>query len=139
MSQIWQPRDGKRFARWAKKGVTVYTIENIERRIAPYEDTQLYSVHTATWSSPITGSVMFGHMSARTLCENFGPVYDSPPPGVRPMAGPGPQVAPPVSPNEIHILDEPELRGLEKRAIEAERERRETAAKQARRRWSLFH
>lgn len=138
MGKVWQPGDAKAFARWAKKGVTVYTRMEMATNLAPYEDPYLYSAHTADDVSPITGNVLFGHMSAKALCTNFGPVYAEPPAGIRNVATPPPQVAGPVDAHTIHELDEAEIRGLEKRAIDAERQRQEHEKQQAKKRWSLF-
>ncbi|WP_329305065.1 hypothetical protein [Streptomyces anulatus] len=52
---------------------------------------------------------------ASTLCLRFGPMYDKPLAGLRNIAGPGPQVAGPLPPNYEAVVDEAELRGLEKR------------------------
>lgn len=118
MPKVWQPADANKFARWARKGVTVYTVADVARNLAPYEDSRLCSAHTADGESRITGSVMFGHMSAKALCQNFGPIYEQPPAGVRNLAGPAPQVAGPLGADYDGVLDEAELRGLEKQAAQ---------------------
>jgi hypothetical protein len=55
-----------------------------------------------------------GGTSAEGLCLRFGPVYDTPPKGLRNLDGPAPQVAGPLGGNYEGRLDEVELRGLEK-------------------------
>ncbi|WP_262062630.1 hypothetical protein [Streptomyces sp. STR69] len=113
--KVWQPTEAKKFAKWARKGVTVYVVYNMATNLAPYEDDQLFSAYTANWQSPITGSVMFGHLSANALCQNFGPVYEEPPTGMRNIATPPPQVDGPLPEGYEAVLDEAEIRGLDKR------------------------
>jgi hypothetical protein len=59
-------------------------------------------------------SLASGSMDAVQLCQNHGPVYEKPPAGMRNVAGPGPQVAGPLPAGYEGVLDEDELRGLEK-------------------------
>jgi hypothetical protein len=84
--------------------------------LAPWEDAKTYSVHVFTERGPITGNPMTaGGTAAAGLCQRQGPVYDTPPSGLRNIAGPAPQVAGPMGSNSYEgVLDEAELRGLEK-------------------------
>ncbi|QQM45171.1 hypothetical protein [Streptomyces liliifuscus] len=113
--KTWKPGDAKKFARDAKLGVTYYTRNEHARNLGPYEDTYTYSEHVFDYRRPITGTPASGSMDAVQLCQNFGPVYDRPPAGVRPLAGPGRQVGSPLGDDHRGILDEDEIRGLEKR------------------------
>jgi hypothetical protein len=89
-------RDAKKAAKAARKGMKLYVIKEVARNIAPYEDAQLYSEYTVTHRQAITGAWMIaGSLSVEGLVLRDGPVYTSPPKGVRNIAGPGPQVAGP--------------------------------------------
>lgn len=129
MSQVWQPHQSRKFQKWVTqqtrggRTLTVYAINHINTRSTPWEDPELYSSYTFDWHSPITGAPMTGHLSAAGLCSGFGPIYDSPPPGLRHMADPAPQVAGPVDATQIHNLDEATIRGMEKYARDAARDR----------------
>lgn len=110
-------RDLKRHVR---KGTVVYTVRDVARSVAPYEDSQLYSAHVFDWRSPITGNWMTGHLSAEGLLAQEGRVYEQPPAGMRDIATPGRQVGTPLPENlgsgqgYSGVLDEAELRGLGK-------------------------
>ncbi|MFF2852650.1 hypothetical protein ACFVT5_41115 [Streptomyces sp. NPDC058001] len=136
--KVWHPHKAKRFAREAQLGVPYYVVLDVARNLAPYEDAQLYSVYRFTARRPFTDTPCDGAMDAVSLCQNYGPVYDHPPVGMRNVAGPGPQVAGPVDASAIHDLDATEIRHMEKRAKEASDLRREAAEKAAKRRWSRF-
>jgi len=112
----WEPtkKGAKELNRWLSKGKTVYTLRAVARNIAPYEDSQLYSAHTFDRRSPITGEWMTSHLSASGLLAQEGTVYEQPPRGVRNIADPAPQVAGPLGGNYEGVLDEAELRALEK-------------------------
>lgn len=116
--RVWEP--GKKGARdlnrYIRKGTTVYTVRKIATNLVPYEDPERYHAHTFDWRSPITGHWMTGHLSAEGLLLQEGKVYEKPPRGMRDAADPAPQVAGPLGKGEYRgILDEAELRGLEKR------------------------
>lgn len=118
MPKTWEPtkRGVRDLNRHIRKGTTVYTVANIATNMSPYEDSRLYREHTFDWRSPITGHWMTGHMSAEGLLATHGTVYEQPPSRMRPLAGPGPQVAGPVPEGYFDVpLDEAELRGLGKR------------------------
>jgi hypothetical protein len=118
--RTWEPtkKGARDLDRWLSKGKTVYTLRNVARNIAPYEDSQLYSAHTFTWRSPVTGHWMTGHLSAAGLLAQEGTVYEQPPKGVRNIASPAPQVAGPLPKGYTAPLDEAEIRGLEKRVAD---------------------
>ena len=117
MSKTWEPtRRGIRdLNRHVRKGTVVYTVRNVAKNIAPYEDDQLYAAHEFTWRSPVTGHWMTGHLSAEGLLLQEGKVYDAPPRGVRNLADPAPQVGAPLGSDDYRgYLDDAEIRGLEK-------------------------
>lgn len=117
MPKTWKPGEEKRFARELVLGRTYYTVVNIARNMAPYEDSQLYSEYVFTKRLPITGTPCTEDgFSAITLLRQFGPIHDAPPRGMRNIADRAPQVAGPVGSNDYEgRLDEIELRGLDKR------------------------
>ena len=119
MSKCWKPSEAKKFARQAQLGKTYYVAYDMATNLAPYEDKQTYSAFTLTRRAPLTGNLMTdGGTSAEGLCLRHGPVYDAPPQGLRNIAGPAPQVAGPLGGNYEGVLDEAELRGLEKQVAQ---------------------
>lgn len=116
MPKTWQPHQAKKFARELELGRTYYVVLAIAQNMAPYEDSHLYREHVFTDHLPFTGTPCTdGGYSAVTLCQTYGPVYDSPPRNMRNIADPGPQVGAPLGSNDYRgYLDEAEIRGLEK-------------------------
>ncbi|WP_409469080.1 hypothetical protein [Streptomyces sp. HC307] len=115
MPKTWQPSDAKRFAREVKLNKPYYIVYNMATNLAPYEDSKTYSEIVFTDRLPFTGNPCTrGGTSAVGICQRFGPVYDTPPRGMRNIAGPAPQVAGPVPEGYEAYLDEAEIRGLEK-------------------------
>lgn len=114
MSKCWPPDKAKKFARELKLNTPYYTVNDHAANLGPYEDSQTYSVHVFTSHSGFTGVPMSGSVSAVGLCQRQGPVYDTPPRGLRNIAGPAPQVAGPLPQGYEGVLDEAEIRGLEK-------------------------
>lgn len=115
MSKCWQPGQAKKFAREVQMGKRYYTVNEMATNLAPWEDSQTYSVHVFTEHSFFTGQPMTaGGTAAIGLCQRQGPVYDAPPKGLRNIAGPLPQVAGPLGDNYEGVLDEAEIRSLEK-------------------------
>jgi hypothetical protein len=114
--KIWKPdkKGARDLARHVRKGTVVYTVSDVAQNLAPYEDSHLYVRHVFDWRSPVTGNYMTGHLSAAGLLSHYGPVYEEPPAGLRNIAGPAPQVAGPLPAGYEGILDEAELRGLDK-------------------------
>ncbi|MER6350627.1 hypothetical protein ABT186_01925 [Streptomyces sp. NPDC001634] len=118
--QCWQPGDWKKFEKQAEFGKPYYVVRDQATNLAPYEDKQLYAVHVFTERAPITGhKSTAGGTTAGALCRNQGPVYDAPPRGMRNIADRAPQVAGPLGSNDYEgVLDEAELRGLEKQVAQ---------------------
>lgn len=115
MPKTWTPGEAKKFARQLQLGKPYYVVMNVARNIAPYEDPKLASTYVFTSRLPFTGTPCTDSgYSAETLCRQFGPVYDTPPRGIRNIADPAPQVAGPLPQGYENVLDEAELRGLEK-------------------------
>lgn len=123
MPKTWKPGDAARFARQVQLGKSYYFVYNVAQNLAPYEDARLYSEIVFTGRRPITGTPCAGSMDAVSLCRNYGPVYETPPAGMRNVAAPGPQVGAPLGANYEGVLDEAELRGLEKRVRDSNRRR----------------
>jgi hypothetical protein len=119
MAKAWQPANSQQFARQLTLGKSYYVVLNVARNLAPYEDSRLYSEITFTKRLPFTGNpcTATGY-SAETLCRQFGPVYEQPPRGVRNVAGAGPQVAAALPEGYEAVLDEAEIRGLEKQVAD---------------------
>ncbi len=112
----WEPtrRGARDLERYVRKGTVVYTVSEIARNLAPYEDSELYNAHKFTHRSPVTGRWMTGHLTARTLLAQSGTVYEKPPVSMRGMADPPSQVAGPLGDNYEGILDDAELEALAK-------------------------
>lgn len=117
MPKAWKPNEAKKFCRELKLGQSYYVVYKMATNIAPYEDSKTYSEFVFTdrlW--PTGNPCTDGGYSAHTLCQTFGPVYDTPPRNMRNIGDPPPQVAGPLGHGEYSgILDEAEIRGLDKR------------------------
>jgi hypothetical protein len=117
--KVWEPTKAKNFARELQLNKPYYVVLKTAQNLAPYEDPELYSAYVFTKHLPFTGTPCTASgYSAVTLCQNFGPVYEQPPAGMRNVATPGPQVAGPVPEGYEAYLDEAEIRGLEKRVTD---------------------
>ena len=117
--KIWQPRDAKKFARQARLNKSYYVVLNTARRVAPYEDAQLYSEYRFTGKLPFTGSACTDSgYSAEDICRLYGPIYEEKPAGLRNVAAPAPQVAGPLPKGYVGHLDAAEIRGLEKQVAD---------------------
>lgn len=115
MSKCWQPNQASKFAKEVKLDKPYYTVNEMATNLAPWGDAKTYSVHVFTEHSFLTGQKMTdGGTSAVGLCQRQGPVYDTPPRGLRNIAGPLPQVAGPLPAGYEGVLDEAEIRSLEK-------------------------
>lgn len=115
MPKTWQPGQAKKFARELTLGQPYYVVYAIAQNMSPYEDSHLYKEVVFTSRLPFTGNPCTDSGdSAHTLCQNFGPVYDTPPRNMRNIAEPGPQVGAPLGHDYRGYLDEAEIRGLEK-------------------------
>lgn len=96
------------------KGTTVYTrFETLDWGIGAEK---LYRARTFTHRHPLTGSWITGHLSPEGLLGQEGAVYTELPKGAWLHGDPAPQVAGPLGHGVYEgVLDEAELRGLEKR------------------------
>lgn len=119
MPKTWTPSQAKRFAKELTLGQPYYVVYDMATNLAPYEDSKTYSEYVFDSHSRITGLPMTGHMSAVAFCQNYGPVYEAPPRGLRNIADPPRQYAGPLGHGDTGELstelDAAELRGLEKR------------------------
>ncbi|OMI34406.1 hypothetical protein [Streptomyces sparsogenes] len=105
-------------------GTTLYVIEEVSRRVAPYEDPRLCARYEVTHTHPLLGGAMVGSKSVEQLLAEHGTVYTSQPKGVRGMWEPSPQVAGPLGNDTERYLDETEIRGLAKQVRDANDDRR---------------
>lgn len=96
----------------ARKGSTFWGRVDVARNIAPYEDSELATEFTVTRF--FLGAPMCGSVELESILWQFGPLHDSKPAGLRDIAGPAPQVAGPLPDGYEGVLDEAEIRGLEK-------------------------
>ncbi|MEU6398115.1 hypothetical protein ABZ867_14170 [Streptomyces cinnamoneus] len=92
MSKVWRntPSGIRDFERWLGKGKTVYAVNEHSLAIAGQFEQFTYSAHTCTGRHVLTGAWMFNTVSAKyLLCGSAnGRVYETPPPGLRDLAGP---------------------------------------------------
>lgn len=118
-------RDLKTLTKMLKVGDRVYSVSDIATNMSPWEDQQLYSVHTITsWSSLARSWVIDGSSWTVATLVHQGGVYTEPPAGMRNMATPGPQVAGPLPSGQEfgRALDEAELARLEGRVTSDRRQ-----------------
>lgn len=114
MPKIWQPHQAKKFTKELKLGQSYYVVFKMATNIAPYEDPKTYSEYVFTDRLWPTGSPCTdGGYSAHTLCLNYGPVYDTPPRGMRNIADEPRQYAGPVREGYQAKLDPAELLALQ--------------------------
>jgi hypothetical protein len=119
MGRKWQRTDAKKFARDVQLGQPYYYVQEMSQKVARFEDRYTYSEVVFTGRLPFTNTpCTVSGFSAATLCLQFGPMLDTPPRGMRPLAGPAPQVAGPLPDGYEGVLDEDEIRGLEKRVAD---------------------
>ncbi|MGW3427956.1 hypothetical protein ACWDHW_08365 [Streptomyces melanosporofaciens] len=97
-------------------GTTLYVIEEVSRRVAPFEDPKLCARYTVTHHNGILGGAMIGSKSVEQLLAEHGTVYTEQPGGVRGIWEDSPQVAGPLGNEEAfdRPLDAVEIRGLRK-------------------------
>ena len=115
-------RDEKKIKQ-VREGTWLYVIEDVEKRVAKYEDARLCARYKVTHHHGILGGAMCGSKSAEQLLRDHGTVYTSQPRGVRGMWEPSPQVAGPLGNDTERYLDEAEIKGMEKQVRDARRER----------------
>ncbi|MEV0779198.1 hypothetical protein [Streptomyces sp. NPDC050428] len=112
-------KDARELSRTARKGDKLYVILDIANERIPYEASRLYSEYTVTHDHPLLGGAMIsGSLSVEGLVLRNGPVYTQPPKGIRNIADPGPQVCGPLPDGYEGVLDEAEIRGLEKQVAD---------------------
>lgn len=116
--KVWQPSDWKKFAKHAEMGRPYYTVSQIATNLSPWEDPEMWVRYVFTDRLPFTGSkATAGGTPAGEVCRNHGPVYEEVPANMRRLGSPGPQVAGPLGSNDYQgVIDEEEIRGLEKQA-----------------------
>ncbi|GAA1065228.1 hypothetical protein [Streptomyces asiaticus] len=111
-------RDMKAIQR-VPKGTTLYVIEKIETRGAPWEDPRMCARYEVTHHNGILGGAMIGSKSVEQLLAEHGTVYTSQPRGVRGYWEPSPQVAGPLGNDTERYLDETEIRSMQKQVNDA--------------------
>ncbi|MFE1111182.1 hypothetical protein ACFW5U_35600 [Streptomyces rochei] len=120
MPKTWKPGDEKRFARDIQLNKPYYIVYKVNQRMAPWEDRYLYSEFVFTKRLPFTGTpcTKYGAAADHVL-RCFGPVHDTPPRGMRNIADAAASVGAPLGNNYEGLLDEAEIRGIEKLAAQA--------------------
>ena len=103
----WEPtrKGAKELNRVARKGMTLYTINEMATNLAPYEDAQTYNCHTIDGRSSFTGEWKIGHLSISGFLAQYGTAYENPPAGMRDIATPGRQYAAPTSKQALDRLN----------------------------------
>ncbi|MCX4720012.1 hypothetical protein OG818_30275 [Streptomyces virginiae] len=93
MGKIWRNtrKDIRDFESWLAVGKTVYVINEHDTRVPGQFESHTYSARTCTGRHPIFGNWEIGHnTSAKGLVQWYGEVHETPPPGIRDLAGPEP-------------------------------------------------
>lgn len=120
MPKTWKPGQEAKFARDIKLNTPYYFVYKIARNMAPWEDPELYSEIRFTKRLPFTGTPCTESGGAADhILRCYGPVYDAPPRGMRNIADAAASVGAPLGDNYQGILDDAEIRGLEKLAAQA--------------------
>ncbi|MFJ5973535.1 hypothetical protein [Streptomyces sp. NPDC093060] len=112
-------RGAKELNRVAHKGMTIYTINDMATNLASFEDAQTYNAHTIDGRSSLTGEWKIGHLSISGYLAQYGTAYEQPPAGMRDIATPGRQYGSPLGLGYRGVLDEAEIRGLEKQVAQS--------------------
>ncbi|AWT42577.1 MULTISPECIES: hypothetical protein [Streptomyces] len=119
MPKTWKPGEERRFTREIELNRPYYIVYSIAQNMAPWEDAQLYSEIVFTKRLPFTRTPCTAHGAAADhILRTHGPVHDTPPRGMRNIADAARSVGAPLGSNYRGILDEAELRGLEKLAAQ---------------------
>ncbi|MGW0920118.1 hypothetical protein ACWD3J_14010 [Streptomyces sp. NPDC002755] len=125
MPKTWQPGEAAKFARQLELDKPYYIVMKTARHMAVWEDPELASTYVFTKRLPLTGNPCTeGDYSAVQLCQNFGPIYDTPPRGIRNIADVTPRVAGPLPAGYEAILDHAEIRGLDKQVADSSNPRK---------------
>ncbi|MDT0608845.1 hypothetical protein [Streptomyces lancefieldiae] len=119
MSKTWRPGDERKFARDIVLNKRYYIVYKIAQDMAPWEDKNLYSEVVFTKRLPFTGTpcTRYGAAADHVL-RCFGPIHDTPPRGMRNIADAARSVGAPLGDNYEGLLDEAEIRGIEKLAAQ---------------------
>ena len=120
MPKTWKPSEDSKFARELKLNTPYYVIISLATNGAPFEDAVRYREFVFTSRAPFTNTPMTdGGETAKNLCRNWGPVFDTKPAYMRRTGAPGPQVGAPLGSNDYEgYLDADEIRGLEKQVAQ---------------------
>jgi len=95
MPKIWRAGDEKKFCRELKLNTPYYVIRATGRTQQPFHDPYYADTVIFTDRLPLTGNPCTKNgYSAETLLRLDGPVYDSPPTGIRNLDDPAPNYAP---------------------------------------------
>ncbi|MEU4154770.1 hypothetical protein [Streptomyces antimycoticus] len=120
MAKTYRRGDEKRFARDIQLGKSYYIVYKIAQNLAPYEDPELYSEIRFTGRLPFTNTPCTEYGSdAATILRGYGPIYDTPPRGMRNIADLAASVGAPLGDNYEGVLDAAEIRGLMKRVADS--------------------
>lgn len=120
-------RGAKKLAREAQPGQKLYTVCHLHTNLPI--DKEMYSEHTVGKGRGLmsAGAMLAGpgYMSVEQLVYTSGTVYSTPPPGMRNIADPLPQIAEPIPGGRdgSRYLSRSEITALEK---EVQRAREET-------------
>lgn len=109
----------RRACREVKVGDVLWTVHDVAKNIAPYEDPHLVERHVVTHKQAITGIPMCGSVGLQTLIVRDGPVYTSRPGKWRALHEPAPQVSGPLSKRTNRRLDAREIAALEQEVTAA--------------------
>lgn len=112
-------RDAKKACREVKVGDVLWTVHDVARNIAPYEDPHLVEKHVVTHKQPITGIPMCGSVGLQTLIVRDGPVHTSRPGTWRALHEPAPQVPGPLGKRTNRRLNAREILELEQQVEQA--------------------
>lgn len=97
MPKTWTCAQAKKFCRELELGKPYYLIRETGRVFQPFDDPYYAVTVTFTDRLPFTNNPCTANgYSAEQLCQVHGPVYDTPPPGIRNLDDPAPNYAPSV-------------------------------------------
>ncbi|MFJ7998990.1 hypothetical protein ACIQ7D_17840 [Streptomyces sp. NPDC096310] len=118
-------KDAKRAERDVRQGDKLYVIRELSGRDATRQDKRVYAEYTVSHRHPLMpGWMISGSLSVEGLVLRDGPVYTSPPRGLRGIHEPAPQTSSPLGDGYEGVLDEPEIRGLEKQVADSSHPRK---------------
>ena len=118
-------RDAKRAEREVSEGDKLYIVRELSGRGATGQDKQVYAEYTVSHRHPLMpGWMISGSLSVEGLVLRDGPVYTEKPRGLRGIHEPARQVGGPLGDDYEGVLDEPEIRGLEKQVADGSHPRK---------------